>query len=214
MTQLQQQTRQQALETIRSIITEFNLTPRDVLALYQTEQPQSGGLLQRVMIYIGGVLIFMGLCVYIGMIWNDLNPLARVIVSLGSGLVAFTLGMLSHGDQRFVRASTPLFIVAAALIPTGLFVFMDEYLPHSGDKLRAACVVFGFTMFQNAVGFATTRRTSLLFFSLFFFYTFLSVFMMWLQIDAPQAPLIIGLTGFLVCWGLDKTPHESIRRLS
>ena len=132
MTQLQQQTRQQALETIRSIITEFNLTPRDVLALYQTEQPQSGGLLQRVMIYIGGVLIFMGLCVYIGMIWNDLNPLARVIVSLGSGLVAFTLGMLSHGDQRFVRASTPLFIVAAALIPTGLFVFMDEYLPQIG----------------------------------------------------------------------------------
>ena len=34
--------------------------------------------------------------------------------------------------------------------------------------------------------------------------------MMWIGIEPPQAPLVMGLTGLLVCWGLDRTPHAAI----
>jgi hypothetical protein len=162
------------------------------------------------MIYIGGAFIFMGLCVYVGMIWDDLDALSRVIITLGSGFVAFILGLFCLGDPRYTKASTPLFLIASALEPTGLFVFMDEYLPHSGDVVRAACVVFGFMTIQQTVAFVATKRTALLFFSLLFFYAFLSVFMNWMEIDAPEGPLVLGLTGLMVSYGVSQTDHKSI----
>lgn len=204
-------TRDQALTEIQSLVTTHNISQAELLSLFAPiAESQSGGLLQRVMIYIGGAFIFMGICVYIGMIWDDLDALSRVIISLGSGFVAFILGLFCLGDNRYIKASTPLFLIAAALEPTGLFVFMDEYLPHTGDVIKAACVVFAFMTIQQGIAFSATRRTSLLFFSLLFFYAFLSVFMDWVNIGAPQGPFILGISGLMVSWGLSRTNHTSI----
>lgn len=205
--------RAESLNQIKSLITEHHISKSELLSLFADQNPDdknSGGLLQRVMIYIGGAFIFMGLCIYIGMAWDDLDSLSRVILSLGSGFIAFILGLFCLGDSRYTKASTPLFLIASTLEPTGLFVFMYEYLPHTGDILKAACVVFGFMTIQQTVAFAATNRTSLLFFSLFFFYAFLSVFMNWLEIDAPEGPLVLGLTGLMVAWGIAQTEHKSI----
>lgn len=203
----------ESIEQIKHIIQTYNIPKEDILALYAIEPvptDQSGSLLQRVMIYLGGAFIFMGICVYIGMMWDDIDPLSRVILSLGSGFVAFILGLFCLGDSRYVRASTPLFLIGAALQPTGLFVFMDEYLPHTGDVVKAACVVFGFMTVQQVVAFVATQRTALLFFTLFFFYAFLCVFMNFLEIDVPEGPLVLGLTGLMVSWGVGRTEHKSI----
>lgn len=206
-------TRAESLDQIKSLITEHQISKSELLSLLTTSNSNdkdSGGLLQRVMIYIGGAFIFMGLCIYIGMIWDDLNPLSRVIVSLGTGFVAFILGLFCLSDTRYTKAATPLFLIAATIEPTGLFVFMDEYLPHTGDVIKAACVVFGFMTIQQAIAFIATKHTSLLFFTLFFFYTFLLSFMNWMNIDAPDGPLVLGLTGLMVSWGVAQTEHKSI----
>ncbi len=203
--------RNETLEQIKTLIVTNQISKSEILALFaQPDEKDSGGLLQRVMIYIGGAFIFMGLCVYIGMIWDDLNPLSRVVVSLGSGFIAFIMGLFCLGDAKYTKAATPLFLIASALEPTGLFVFMDEYLPKTGDFAKAACVVFGFMTLQQVVAFVATKRTSLLFFTLFFFYSFLCVFMNWLQIDDPKGPLVLGLTGLMVSWGVSQTGHKSI----
>jgi hypothetical protein len=202
--------RNDALNQIQSLITENNISSSEILALYSTTSTSSGGLLQSVLLYIGGALIFTGLCVYISMNWGDLNSLSRVIISLGSGLISFILGLLCLGDARFSKAATPLFLIAAALQPTGLFVFIDEYLPHTGEVAKAASVVFGIMTIQQTIAFATSNRTSLLFFSLFFFYAFLSALMHWLEIEAPEGPLAIGVTALMVSWGVAQTNHKSI----
>lgn len=205
-------TKSESLAHIKSLIETNGISKDEILALFAATatEEKSGGLLQRVMIYIGGAFIFMGLCVYIGMIWDDLDALSRVIITLGSGFVAFILGLFCLSDTKYIKASTPLFLIASALEPTGLFVFMNEYLPHTGDVLKAACVVFSFMTIQQAVAFAATKRTALLFFSLFFFYAFLTVFMNWMGIDAPEGPLVLGLTGLMVSWGISRTDHKSI----
>lgn len=206
-------TRSEAIDQIKSLVTTFHITETELLAIFtptKSEPETSGGLLQRVMIYIGGAFIFMGLCVYISMIWEDLDSLSRVIISMGSGFVAFILGLFTLGDSRFIKAATPLFLIGAALQPVGLFVFMDEYLPHSGDVVKAACFVFAFMTIQQTIAFIATKRTALAFFSLFFFYAFLSVFMNWLEIDAPEGPMVLGLTGLMVSYGISKTDHKVI----
>ncbi|MFA7276387.1 MAG: hypothetical protein WC043_06270 [Pseudobdellovibrionaceae bacterium] len=207
--------RTDALSTIRTLIAEHHLTRDDVLALLITEadvtsDSKSGGMLQRLMVYLGGAFIFVGLCVYIGMIWDDIGSIARVIVSFGSGLVAFIMGLVCLGDVRFQRAATPLFLIAAALEPTGLFVFMDEYLPHSGDVAKAATVVFGFMLIQQGVAFIGTQKTSLLFFSLLFFYSMLFSLMGLWDLSDPEDLLVPSLTGLMVAWGVAKTPHHAI----
>lgn len=205
--------RNQALGEIRSLIETHHISQAEILTLFTpsaNEESGSGGLLQRVMIYIGGAFIFMGLCVYIGMIWDDLDPLSRVIISLGSGFVSFILGLFCLGDQRYTKAATPLFLIAAGLQPLGLFVFMDEYLPHTGDVVKAASVVFAFMTIQQAVAFIATQRTSLLFFGLFYFYSFLFTLLNLCEIDAPEGPMAIALTGLMVSWGIAQTQHKSI----
>jgi hypothetical protein len=204
-------TRNEAITQIQSLIDEHHLSKSDIVALFNAPSEEgSGGMLQRIIMYIGGAFIFMGICVYIGIIWEDLNPLSRVIISLGSGFIAFIMGLFCLGDSRYTKAATPLFIIAAAIQPVGLFVFMDEYLPKSGDFIKASCVVFGFMTIQQAVAFVATKRTSLLFFSLFYFYAFLCVFMNWMKIEAPEGPLVIGLTALMVSWGVSQTPHNRI----
>lgn len=206
-------TRGDALLQIKSLITAHSISQSEIVALFKTsteEESQSGSLLQRVMIYIGGAFIFMGLCVYIGMIWDDLDPLSRVIVSLGSGFVAFILGLFCLGDKRYSKAATPLFLIGAGLQPVGLFVFMDEYLPHTGDIVKAASFVFAFMTVQQVVAFIATQRTSLLFFGLFYFYAFLSTLLNLLEIDAPEGPMVLGLTGLMVSWGVAQTEHKVI----
>lgn len=205
--------RNDAITQIQSLIQTHNISKADILALFNTstdDESQSGSLLQRVMIYIGGAFIFMGLCVYIGMIWDDLDPLSRVIVSLGSGFVTFILGLFCLGDKRYSKAATPLFLIAAGLQPVGLFVFMDEYLPHTGQVVKAACFVFAFMTIQQIVAFVATQRTALLFFGLFFFYCFLCTVLNLAEIDAPEGPLVLGLTGLMVSWGVSQTAHKVI----
>ena len=206
-------TRQDAIGQIQSLIKAHHISETEIHALYnmtESGEIQSGSLLQRVMIYIGGAFIFMGLCVYIGMIWDDLTPVARIILSLGSGFIAFIMGLFCLGDKRFTKAATPLFLIAAGLQPFGLFVFMDEYLPHTGQIAKAAAFVFGFMTIQQVIAFFATKRTSLLFFSLFFFYSLLCTLLNLWEIDAPEGPLVIGLTGLMTSWGVAQTEHKSI----
>lgn len=206
-------TRSDALDQIQNLIQSHKISRTELLALSGIEideTAQSGGLLQKALIYIGGIFIFVGICVYIGIIWDTLDPLSRVIISLGSGFVSFILGLFCLGDDRYIKAATPLFLIAAALQPVGLFVFMDEYLPHTGNITKAAAFVFSFMTIQQTVAFIATKRTSLLFFSLLFFYALLWTLLDLLEVDPPQGPMIIGLTGLMVSWGVSQTEHKAI----
>lgn len=203
--------RSEAIQQITALMAEHGLKPSDLSSVMAGGNGEaSASLLQRVMIYIGAAFVFMGICVYVNIIWDDLGSIGRILVTLGSGFIAFILGLMSIKDTRFVKATTPLFLISAALEPTGLFVFMDEYLPHTGDVAKAAAFVFGFMMIQKAVAFSATNRTSLLFFTVFFFVAFLYAVVSWFDLDAPLSVMSMGLSLLMISYGLGKTQHHSI----
>jgi uncharacterized membrane protein len=208
--------KQEALSEIAALVAEAGLSQSDLLSLLpkpsspNAESEDSPSLLQRVMVYIGGLFIFTGVCVYIGIVWEDLPSLARVIVTFGTGLVAFFLGLISLEDPRYSKASTPLFLIAAFLQPVGLFVLLDKYFPSSHDAVKAALVVFGFMTVQQFVAFVSRNRSSLLFFSLFFFYLFLSALVEKADIEPPDSVMLLGLSGLYVSYGLTKTIHHAV----
>ena len=215
-TQPQAPDKSTALHQILEIMSLHNVTISDITAALNKSadltlgDKTSGSLLQKVIIYIGAAFIFMGICVFIGMMWDDLNSPARIILTLGSGFIAYILGLMTLKDKKYNQATTPLLLVGAAVQPTGLFVFMDEYLPKSGDVALAALSVFCLMTAQQFITFLATQRTCLLFFTLFFLYATMYSTINWLEIDQDLGFLSMGLSLLTVCYGLRKSPNHSI----
>ncbi|MCB1721920.1 MAG: hypothetical protein KDI11_09215 [Alphaproteobacteria bacterium] len=170
---------------------------------------KSGSWLSRVLGYLGAAFIFGGLALFITMIWDDLNSPARVIITYGPGIVAFILGILVLKDERYEKASTPLFLKSAVLLPTGMFVFLHEYVGGNDSQL-AVIIVFGVLALQFTTLFFKERGTVLLFFAYLFFYISIGAFLDKMHIPRDLIGFIMGISIITFSLYLDKTPHRII----
>ena len=192
--------RQSALERIVALAESHGIAA-DEIAQHMTmaKTPvRQGGIVKALLAYTGGTFIFAGLGLLGSMIWPDIGPLQRVVITLGPGMVAFVLGMVAHRDTRFAKAVTPLFLVAAFLQPTGLFVFLDEFVPKAGEPELAALIVFGVLALQQGMAFAQLGRSSLLFLTLIFWLAFIATSMVWLDVDGDVTSITVGLSALFL----------------
>src|SRR5690349_9490579 len=67
----------------------------DARSLVEASANRSRSVLVSVLGFLGGTFVFAGIGVFIAVQWDSLNSAARVIVTLGSGLVALVLAVLS-----------------------------------------------------------------------------------------------------------------------
>ncbi|MBI4031304.1 MAG: DUF2157 domain-containing protein [Proteobacteria bacterium] len=175
-----------------------------------TTPAKKSNILGRLFGYIGGVLVFSGIGLLISFVWDDIGSAQRVIVTFGAGLAAFILGAACIKTGKGDKASTPLFLVSGLMQPTGLFVFLDEYMPQSGDVMLAALLIFGALAAQQGAAFYALRRTSLLFLTLFFWNGAIGTGMDWLQWDGELIGLILGVSMICLSWATGKTAHRAI----
>ena len=204
-------TKSQALEQILNIARDNNLTLDDIGAVLTKSNAdvKNGNMLTRILGYIGALFIFGGLCLFIGMQWDTFGSAARVIITYGTGLAAFVMGVLVIKDVKFTGASTPLFLASAALMPTGMFVFLDEYFDGDDTQL-AAMVVFGILAFQFLVTFSVVRRTSLLFFGSFFYVSFLAILMDRCEVPPEILGAGLSLSILMVTHKIQLSAHRAI----
>lgn len=201
-----------ALEEIVTLTKNHNITLDEIGArlVNASVKDKSGSWLTTLMGYLGGAFIIGGLGLLTAMIWSDLGSAARVLISYGPGLVAFILGVITVKDIRFEKASTPLFLKAALLLPTGMFVFLQEYSTNSNDVQLAAIIVFSILAFQFLVTFAALKRTSLLFFGYWFFLGALGLIMDRVNIPSDLYGISIGFFILSFAYTIDKTRHRPI----
>ena len=203
--------REDAIEKIASLARAHDLSIDEIGAAItqHTLKSKDSSWLNSLLGYLGGAFIFGGLALFISMVWDDLGSPARVIITYGSGLVAFVLGILVLKDERYARASTPLFLKSAALLPTGMFVFLQEY-SSGNDAQLAAMVVFGLLAFQFLGAFASQKRTSLLFFGYLFWNGSLGIFMERTGMSGELFGLALGFSILTFAWSIDRTTHRAI----
>lgn len=204
--------RADALEDIRLLARTHGLTLEDIRVALEAQplppEQKSASILTRLFSYLGGAFIFAGLGLLISLVWDDIGGLQRVLITLGSGLVAFVLGMSASRDPRFERAATPLFLMAALLQPAGMFVFLDEYVPPTGNPLMASMAVFLIMTLQQAAAFVALQRTSLLFFSLVFFYATLFLLFEIIEIPRDLVAFVTGISMLCLASWVDRSPHR------
>jgi hypothetical protein len=130
-------------------------------------------------------------------------------VTLGVGVVAFALAVLSAKDPRFEKATAPLFLVAAALEPTGMAVAFKEY--GSGGDWRVAMLIIAATMaLQFGGAFASLRRSTVLFLAMVFGVLFWWTAFDLLELDGGLTAAILGGSMVLAAVGIDRTIHKDI----
>ncbi len=204
--------RQDALDNIVRLAAQFDISADEIAArLTHTATPErQKSLIGRLFNYIGGIFIFAGICVLTGMVWDDIGAAQRVIITFGTGLSAFVFGIFTLKDGRFTGAATPLFLVSGLLQPTGIFVFLREYIPDAGDPVLAAMLVFLMLSVQQGLAFYAFRRTSLLFLTMTFWTFFVGTSLSWMDMAGELICIIMGISMLCTTWAVGKTPHRAI----
>lgn len=205
--------REEALNEIADIIARNKLTIGDVTAyLSRSPEPKpakDAGLLSKILGYMGGILVFSGIGVFLSMFWDDMNTATHIAVTLGTGFIVFLMAVSAARNERYERAATPLFLAAAFLQPMGIFVMLAEF--SSGKDPRYGVLFMAAVMLaQQLLVFIATQRSVLAFTSIFFGGTlFLSLFDI-LGWDEDVSAAIIGFSMLCVCYAAGKSQHRSI----
>ncbi|MFN7113533.1 MAG: DUF2157 domain-containing protein [Alphaproteobacteria bacterium] len=205
--------RQDALQEIISIARLHKLNAQDIAqALADKKEAhvqESGGVLSRLFGYIGGILVFAGICILIGQMWDDMGSYTRVIVTLGTGFSAYLFGLAAIGHEKFDRAATPFLLIAALFQPAGIFVMLDEF-SRGGKPEHGILFMAGTMLLQQGLTFWHKRRTTLAFTSIVFGGIFFVTLMDLYEIDPDLIGLCIGTSLMLISWSLSQSPHRSI----
>ena len=208
--------RDEALARIAELAEQHGLTPdevRDALARRgaapPAPRPPRTAVLPRVAAWLGGSLVLAGVCVLIGMLWGDLGFLERVLITLGTGLIALVLAYMASLEPRRERLVTPLYLIAALTQPIGMALILDRFST-GRDEALGALAVAGVMAAQGALFSARVRRSSVVFVTLAFGAVALSAALALVDVDEEFNATVVGVALFLVTWGLTRTPYEPI----
>jgi hypothetical protein len=206
--------RTRALADIAALARQHGISVAEIaVAIGEAPAPPSStrarAVLVRVLGFLGGTFVFAGIGVFIALQWSTMNSAARVVVTLGTGLAAFVLAVLSGREPRYDKATTPLYLMAAVLEPTGMFVAFDEY-GSGGDWRVASLVTCGTMALQFAAAFAPVRRSTPLFMIILFGTLFWGTTLDLLDVDGKLIALILGGSMLLAAVGVDRTPHRDV----
>jgi len=204
--------RQEALEQIVELARRYSIAPSEITAALQPSATPPRNKAPLFFSALGGIFIISGIGAFISMFWSQMNSASRVIITLGSGVALFVMGVLAAKaeDERYRRAATPLLLIAGLLQPTGLFVLIDEYFHHGSDARYACLLVFGVMLVQQAATFVGTRRTVVLFFAIAFGASFFATIFSILHVPNEWSAIIIGLSLLSIAYSLSESGYRSL----
>lgn len=205
-----------ALKQIAQFMKTYDITLAEVEAELNMPAAMDAGATKRsksdiaktLFSYLGAIFILAGVGTYIGIFWDSMGSVMRVLVTLGVGYVVLIVLVSALHEQKFPRLILPLTIACTFMMTSGWFVLIHEVFPH-GDNVRAATLfVFGMMTLHQGVLFGKYRHTVLTFTSLFFVYGFMHVGLDMLGIPITYIAIVLGASLFLVGVALENTPHR------
>ncbi len=212
-----------ALTKIAELMRTYDISPAEVAVVFRDPSlrpavpaPRSSGEVARTLfIYLGAIFILAGIGTYIGMFWDRMGSVMRIVVTLGVGY-ALLIVLISalHERKKFPKLILPLTLAAAAMLTGGWFVFIHEMFPRGDNWRLAALSVFGVMAVHQGLLFARYAQTVLAFTALVFVYGFLAVGLDLLDVAAGLSACILGASLFLVATRLETSRHASLAEVA
>lgn len=207
-----------ALAKIAELMRTYDINPAEVAEVFRDPgliqsapaRRSSGEIAKTLFTYLGAIFILAGISTYIGMFWNRMGSVMRIVVTLGVGYALLIVLISALQEKKFPKLILPLCLATAIMLTGGWFVFIHEMFPR-GDNWRFAVLsVFGVMALHQAVLFRKFALTVLAFTALFFTYGFLQVGLDLLDVPAGFSAIVLGASLFLVATELEKSPHRSL----
>lgn len=172
-----------------------------------------GEAVGKVFAWLGGIFIVAGLSAYIGMFWQDMNSVMRIIVTLGVGLTGYAWALLALQSGRFSAASVPVLLISLIMQTGGWFVMVEELSMGGGDWRYPTLLIMGVMGLQQLAAFSRFRITLLLFALLVYCYAFAFTLLDLLHADWNISLLVMGVSMIALAHAVYKTAHASLSPL-
>ncbi len=118
--------KQELLQQIQNAVQDKSLTKNEILDAYRSGAKGGRHLhMSDILSYIGGGIVILGICILVAQNWDLLNDLTKILITLGSGIAAYTSGLLFFHEGRSKRLAYVFFLMSALLLPLGLHVAFD-----------------------------------------------------------------------------------------
>jgi len=124
------------LTELRELITQGFISKEDILNLFRREKgpaiaQESSHPTARVLYFVGGFIIILGLGIFIFQFWGEWSQSIRVIFALGLSAFLYAVGYyLHHHYPKLLIFSKMSFILSTLLLPLGVghFLFYISFL--------------------------------------------------------------------------------------
>lgn len=207
-----------ALNKITELMRTYDITPAEVAVVFRDHTliqaapaRRSGGEIAKTLFtYLGAIFILAGISTYIGMFWNRMGSVMRIVVTLGVGYTLLIVLISALHEKKFPKLILPLSLATVIMLTSGWFVFIHEMFPRGDNWRLAALSVFGLMAVHQGVLFRKYALTVLAFTALLFVYAFLQVSLDMLDMPPGFSAIILGASLFLVAAELEKSTHRSL----
>lgn len=134
----------------------------------------------NVFVYLGALIIFSGIIIFLNENWNTLNNTTRILVPLGFGSIAYIIAVLTNNSQKFGAFSGASFLISALSLPIGLQTYFITAGFSSQDPLVEIAISF---LMLITFGFSCGifKRVILMLFTLVFATWFITESLHWLR---------------------------------
>lgn len=194
--------RDDALAQIARLARDHDLSLADIRGVLPSSGDAAPSPVARVFAYIGGVFIFAGIAAFISLNWDVFPSVLRVLATLGVGAAFFVAAVVIERDGRLPQLTTPFYLMAEALQPTGLLVMFEEY--GGGGDPRYAVLITGAVMLVQALAvFRSSGHAVLLFAAIGAGLAVAGAGFDLAGIDGTLTGIVLGLAVTLTALGLD-----------
>jgi len=167
--------KQELLRNIRASLERGVISRSDLIELSdvavpldgKAEEGRAGHLgISEILYYLGGLIVFVGIAIFIGERWRVLPDTVKVLATLGAGITLYVSAILLAQYKNLRRPAVGLHLAAALLIPGGIFLSLD--IAGISITLGIISLVFAALLAFYLATFAAYRENLFLFLSILF----------------------------------------------
>lgn len=174
--------------------------------------------ISEVLYYLGGLIVFVGISVLVWQHWGTLTPLLRILVTLGTSIVAYSIGAILGSNKNLDSLGHAFHVIAALVMPLGIAVTADAL----GIRLTTAAaqsVVTGLLFFVYLMSYFIIRKHLFVIFALLYGTLLFFSFTEFLVGGGPYFPvtefihyriMIVGISYILLGNYFSQTPLVGI----
>lgn len=120
--------KQTVLAGVSDLAKNKSLTKRELLDAYEKGSGVAGKHfdLSRILYYVGGVIVLLGIGVLLWQNWDSLSIATRILVTFGSGVAAYIVAVMFSRYEHLEEVAQAFHIIAAFTLPVGMFIIFDN----------------------------------------------------------------------------------------